>query len=61
MGAGGGAEGPFRFRFVYPANIVDEAILPGTHRYCISSEDLFSEQLSRDDGGVVVREYRAQG
>jgi hypothetical protein len=40
---------------------VDDALRPGTHRYYVYSEALFSDHLRHDDAGVVVNAYRAQG
>jgi hypothetical protein len=51
----------FRFRFAFPIDLVDDAVRPGTHRYYIHSEALFSSHLYHDDAGVVVNAYRAQG
>jgi len=51
----------FRFRFAFPIDVVDDAVQPGTCRYYLHSETLFSDHLSHDDAGVVVRAYRAQG
>jgi heparosan-N-sulfate-glucuronate 5-epimerase len=51
----------FRFRFTYPIDTVDDALQPGTLRYYVHSGELFRAHLSRDDNGVVVCTYRAQG
>lgn len=51
----------FRFRFAFPIDLVDDAVRPGTHRYYVHSEALFSDHLRCDGAGVVVNAYRAQG
>ena len=51
----------FRFRFSFPIDTASDAGRPGSLRYHIHADSLFSDHLSRDENGVVVREYRAQG
>jgi hypothetical protein len=50
-----------KFRFDYPIDIVEEALPPKSHRYYVYSKPLFRDQLSNDETGVVVCDYRAQG
>ena len=49
------------FRFDYPLEMVAGAGQPGSLRYHVYSDSLFSEDLHADADGVVMRAYRAQG
>ena len=49
------------FRFVYPIDAVEQAMRPGTTRYYVYSTSLFRANLSHDERGVVVCNYRIQG
>jgi hypothetical protein len=51
----------FQFRFDFPLDVVEGAGQRGSLRYYIFSSTLFSDHLSHDENGVVVRAYRAQG